>query len=173
MDIIRPTFLHRHAAHPPITLSPATSFYDSILLLVLAARCLPTVNPMLETSRFSYGQPLVWRRKLGKLMTNVEHIVGNLGYEIGDSGDRTSELALNILTALYPPTDDQKIPCAGGYTSHIALKHHQNFKFALLCEVGKNKGTLPWSRIATWIKKNIENQTSEETPRKKKHHEKK
>ncbi|MBS1807528.1 MAG: hypothetical protein JST84_04985 [Acidobacteria bacterium] len=140
---------------------------------------------MLETSpRFSYGQPLVWRRKLGKLITNVEHVVGNLGYEIGDSGERTSELALNILTVLYPPTDDHKIPytaCAAHtaqssdgyrYTSHTALKHHQNFKFSLLCDVGKNKGTLPWSKIATWIKKNIENQTSE-NPRKKKNHEKK
>ena len=169
MDIIRPTILHRSSHSVP------SSTYDSLFLLVLAARCLPAVNFMLETSlRFSYGRPLVWRRKLGILTTNVEHVVGNLGYEIGDSGAQTSELALNILTALYPPTEGDRIPVPGGYTSHIALKHHQNFKFSLLCEVGKNKGTIPWSRIAYWVKKNIENQTSEENKkiRKKKTYEK-
>lgn len=116
---------------------------------------LPEFNSMKPhiMTPFKYGEAITWNRIKGFLITNVERVVTykEVPFNTGDSGEGAAEFALNILTILFPPEEDF-ILCKTGRTSRKAFRLHQSFKFEFLAEAGTTRGTIPWSRIAKWIK---------------------
>ena len=100
---------------------------------------------------------VTWRRKNG-LATNVPRIVTchATSYDIGNSGQGATELALNILTHVFPPTPADHMLCKNGsYTSQIAWQHTQSFKLTFIAPAPRRRGRLEWAAMERWIRKYI------------------
>jgi hypothetical protein len=103
---------------------------------------------------FDWGLPLRWRRTSAGLKTNVKWTVRHHspgGFEIGDSGLWTADLALNIMATLFPCEGESFRQCIDGKVSRQAWTLHQDFKFEFLATEDRDEGEIEWDLIETWI----------------------
>jgi hypothetical protein len=103
---------------------------------------------------FDWGLPLVWRRTLAGLKTNVRWTVRHHspeGFEIGDPGLGAADLALNIMATLFPCENESFKQCIDGKVSRQAWTLHQDFKFEFLATADRDEGEIEWDLIETWI----------------------
>jgi hypothetical protein len=73
--------------------------------------------------------------------------------EVGTISAGSLDLALNILTSLYPPASDGRAPvrCRVNLTSATAYSLHQKFCVDFLAPMDLTGGQIPVSRIRSWV----------------------
>lgn len=115
--------------------------------------------------KFERGQDLIWKRNAsGELETNVERVVVHHspdGFELGYSGSGPADLALNVMSSLFPlenlkldeETEDIfSVKCYdGNRVSLMAWNLYQEFKEKFLSTADKDSGTIYWNNIENWL----------------------
>jgi len=103
---------------------------------------------------FAKGVDLVWKRRSGRLYTNVRWRVryhSTSGMEVGYIGGGCADFALNVLMALYPAGKGENVKIWRGHVSWRAWTLHQDFKVKFLASANRDEGRIPWAKITKWI----------------------
>jgi hypothetical protein len=111
---------------------------------------------------FAKGVDLVWKRRSGRLYTNVRWRVRRhaaSGMEVGYMGGGCADFALNVLVALYPAVKGENGNIWQGQVSRRAWTLHQDFKVKFLASANRDEGRIPWARITEWIESRREEMT--------------
>jgi hypothetical protein len=111
---------------------------------------------------FAKGVDLVWKRRSGRLYTNVRWRVRRhaaSGMEVGYMGSGCADFALNVLVALYPTGKGENGNIRQGQVSRRAWTLHQDFEVRFLASANRDEGRIPWARITEWIESRREEMT--------------
>ena len=103
---------------------------------------------------FTKGVDLVWKRRSGRLYTNVRWRVRRhaaSGMEVGYMGSGCADFALNVLVVLYPAWTGENGNIWQGLVSKRAWAMHQDFKLKFLASANRDEGRIPWAKITKWI----------------------
>lgn len=120
-------------------------------------------RPAIEPAFAEGSEYLVIRRaeemdnpRAAALETNVVRSVihhSPTGFETGYGGSGPADLALNVLSALIPPGEDDRsaVRCFRGQCSHSAWVLHQSFKEAFLTGMDERGESIPARIIRDWL----------------------